>query len=554
MNDLDKNTVDLTINIQVPDRYSDTGHVNGLQEAAGSYANTLFASLGLPRLAKVKVVPVSANDPGADNQVRIDLNGYRLHLTPGMSSVNEDPVGLQERVANAIYRGRRHAVNDEVARSLWRQWLPDEEPPAVGDRQLHPFVELLGEAVRYGFETTRFKDYVDRISAPDASMQTAHAIVEEVLGSAEKAGGYLFLTPEKYEEYQVSTGSSLTEERMSEGIPEMLTMLSDGLFYELGLNYGLLVCEDENLADGCFRLQINDMRLPVMVSLGADEVLVNDTVDRLELLQIEGRPAINPANGAECAIVSNAASSEGIFDQQGLTTWGSDGFMILSISSEIRSAAGAFLTSAELYTDQLAAAFPDLINCARLRFGIPAITRILRNLLDEEISIRDLRTILDGLLAVDGVTTADVAETIVFSPNTGIKYPSIDSRPVSDLRTAELAECVRTVLKRFISYKYTRGGSTLVVYLVDPEIEELIRANMDRLEKADRERIIDAVHGEVGTLMSYYQMPVILTTMDVRRSLRLLLDANFPALAVLSYQELSPDMNIQPIARISFDS
>ena len=33
--------------------------------------------------------------------------------------------------------------------------------------------------------------------------------------------------------------------------------------------------------------------------------------------------------------------------------------------------------------------------------------------------------------------------------------------------------------------------------------------------------------------------------------MRKLIEKDFPRLAVLSYQELSPDMNIQPIARIS---
>jgi type III secretory pathway component EscV len=184
---------------------------------------------------------------------------------------------------------------------------------------------------------------------------------------------------------------------------------------------------------------------------------------------------------------------------------------------------------------------------------MPVMTRILRHLLDEGISIRDLRTILDGLLAVDGVTTADVVETIVFSPNTGIKFPSVDSRPVHELRPEELAECARTVLKRYISHKYTRGGNTLVVYLVEPGIEKMVRASTGPLAQADCDRIIDAVQREVGTSMPSYQMPVILTTMDVRRKLRLLIEAEFPELAVLSYQELSPDMNIQPIARISFE-
>jgi type III secretion protein V len=34
---------------------------------------------------------------------------------------------------------------------------------------------------------------------------------------------------------------------------------------------------------------------------------------------------------------------------------------------------------------------------------------------------------------------------------------------------------------------------------------------------------------------------------------RKLIETDFPNLPVLSYQELSPDLNIQPIARITWD-
>ena len=62
-----------------------------------------------------------------------------------------------------------------------------------------------------------------------------------------------------------------------------------------------------------------------------------------------------------------------------------------------------------------------------------------------------------------------------------------------------------------------------------------------------------AVREEVGSLPPTAQNPVILTSTAVRRKLRRMLVHEFPRLAVLSYQELSPDMNIQPLARISPD-
>jgi type III secretory pathway component EscV len=43
---------------------------------------------------------------------------------------------------------------------------------------------------------------------------------------------------------------------------------------------------------------------------------------------------------------------------------------------------------------------------------------------------------------------------------------------------------------------------------------------------------------------------VILTSEGVRPSVRRLLEPEFPDLPVLSYAELRPDVNVQPVARI----
>ena len=97
--------------------------------------------------------------------------------------------------------------------------------------------------------------------------------------------------------------------------------------------------------------------------------------------------------------------------------------------------------------------------------------------------------------------------------------------------------------------------------ILDPQIEETVRASIQHtqsgsylaLEPEITQEILTAVRNEVGNLPPTAQNPVILTTMEIRRYFRKLVELEFPHLAVLSYQELSPDMNIQPIARISLD-
>jgi hypothetical protein len=121
-----------------------------------------------------------------------------------------------------------------------------------------------------------------------------------------------------------------------------------------------------------------------------------------------------------------------------------------------------------------------------------------------------------------------------------------------DMLAVEMAEQARVNLKRYISHKCTRGANTLVVYLLDPEIEQRL-ANRRPLSAAERRWLLEAVRAEAGRLPPTAQNPCLLTTIDIRHRARREIEASFLHLAVLSYQELSPDMNIQPIARISLD-
>jgi type III secretion protein V len=47
------------------------------------------------------------------------------------------------------------------------------------------------------------------------------------------------------------------------------------------------------------------------------------------------------------------------------------------------------------------------------------------------------------------------------------------------------------------------------------------------------------------------QRPVLLASIDIRRYLRRLIEAEFYELAVLSFQELTQEISVQPIGKIS---
>jgi type III secretion protein V len=99
----------------------------------------------------------------------------------------------------------------------------------------------------------------------------------------------------------------------------------------------------------------------------------------------------------------------------------------------------------------------------------------------------------------------------------------------------------------------------LPAYLLSPAIEDQVRAAIRQtsggsyltLEPAASKKIVSAVRTVVGEPSKAAQKPVLLTSMDIRRYVRKMIEPDMPDLAVLSYQELTPDVNIQPLARIA---
>jgi type III secretion protein V len=337
----------------------------------------------------------------------------------------------------------------------------------------------------------------------------------------------------------------------------MWRLMIDGLFWEHGVIYRVTGMQrDPTLAAPWFRIAWNDLITPPARGLSTGEFLVNDTIERLSLLVdagVEPRAvAFNPANGNECARIRGSETARKTCEQAGLTTWGPQGCLILAVTAEIRPNAGAFVTThlSAFCEAQLERAFPELVREARARFTREDLTQILRCLSDEGIAVRDLRAILEALLSIIGVTTVDVGRDIVFTGRTGLIYPVPEGQSRADLRPADYADAVRMALKRYISHKYSRGSGTLVVYLLDPAWEAKL-SGKEPLAPAERQELLEAMAAEFGALARRAPAAVILTTHYARRRLHGIMQYDFPGVAVLSYQELAPDINIQPIARIS---
>lgn len=174
--------------------------------------------------------------------------------------------------------------------------------------------------------------------------------------------------------------------------------------------------------------------------------------------------------------------------------------------------------------------FPELSKELQRVMPIHKIAEILQRLVSEEISIRNVRSVFEAL----------------------IEWGQKEKDPVL------LAEYVRMALRRYISHKHAMGKNVLPSYLLAPAIEDEVRAAIRQtsggsylaLDPGSTKKLIAAIRKSVGDVSQGAHRPVLLTSMDIRRYMRKLIEQELADLPVLSYQELSNDVNIQPLARI----
>lgn len=163
--------------------------------------------------------------------------------------------------------------------------------------------------------------------------------------------------------------------------------------------------------------------------------------------------------------------------------------------------------------------------------ALPVLAELLRELVREEVPIDDLASVLDAIarapLPAGGHTAAHVPA---------------------------LVEQLRGQLRRQISARWAPRGQ-LAVWTVDAMIEDAVRSAIDRrdgvavlaLEPDIAHDIVRAVREALGDPAA----GVILTSGDIRRHLRSLLEPELPRVAILAAHELAPGTAVQTAGRIA---
>ena len=171
---------------------------------------------------------------------------------------------------------------------------------------------------------------------------------------------------------------------------------------------------------------------------------------------------------------------------------------------------------------------PDVLSLGKVQ-------KVLQNLLKEQISIRDLRTILEQL-ADYGPTTKD---------------------------TDILTEYVRQALARPITKQFQSADGSLSVMTLNREIEELIHSSIQKTELASflsleptvAEKLLLKLQEAVESMTPQMETsPVLLASPGIRHHLRKFVERFIPDLAVLSHSEIIPSVQIKTLKVVDLNA
>ena len=196
----------------------------------------------------------------------------------------------------------------------------------------------------------------------------------------------------------------------------------------------------------------------------------------------------------------------------------------------IKKHLGSFLGIQEVnqLLTRMASQYPDLVKESLRILPLQRIADVLRRLIEEDISVRNLRDILESL----------------------VEWGSREKDIVM------LAEYVRHGLKRYLTDKYAGPTRSMKALLLHPEVEEHFRralqaSNLGTILALDPEtaqRFVQSLRATVAE--AAVPKLVLLTAMDIRRYVRKLIEVEFSALPVVAYGELESDVRVEPVGNV----
>jgi type III secretion protein V len=270
------------------------------------------------------------------------------------------------------------------------------------------------------------------------------------------------------------------------------------------------------------------------------DVLLNDVPTKR--VQIPGRMML--LHNASSPLAARAKRHGPIFDQDE-SLWvepsavteavradvsGVEAVIARHVTNALRQYAHMFMGVQEVQwvMERVAGEYPGLVTEVQKILPAQRIAEVLRRLLEEQVPVRNVRTILEGLIAW-GPKEKDMLV---------------------------LTEYIRGDLGRYLAHEASGGSRVVEAILMDAEAEQLIRQSIKSTPAGNflaiaPERagtIVDQIIGIAGT--QHRKGVAMVTSMDIRRYVRKMIEARIGWLNVYSFQELGSAVELRPIGRV----
>jgi flagellar biosynthesis protein FlhA len=325
---------------------------------------------------------------------------------------------------------------------------------------------------------------------------------------------------------------------------------------EVEIGYGLIPLADES-AGGDLLQRITSVRRQCAIEMGVvvQPIRIRDnlqlktneyiikirgtTITKGELMpnmllcmdptgevEIPGIKGIEPAFGLPAVWINKDQREEA--ELKGLTVVDPTTVMVTHLTEIIKNHSYELLGRQEVklildsmkekYSAVTEELIPDLMT-------IGEIQKVLQNLLKERVSIKDMVTILESL--------AD------------------NSRNTKDIEV--LTEYVRFSLARSICNPLIDENGALTVITLDPSIEQTINNNIQKsmqgsfpaLDPDTTSSILNGLKQKLDEVYFYNNQAVVLVSPNIRPAFRRLIEMVFPAVNVLSLNEVPNDVEIR---------
>jgi len=243
---------------------------------------------------------------------------------------------------------------------------------------------------------------------------------------------------------------------------------------------------------------------------------------------VEGKPTKDPAFGLAALWIPNERA--GFARSRGYTVVDDVSVLGTHLSEVVRRHAHELFTRQDTksFCDRVALGNPKVVEeLVPKLLSLAVVQRVLQNLLRERVPIRDSVTILEAL-----------SEAAQMSKN-----------PVL------LTEYVRQAIRRVIVKSHANPQGEIAAYLVEPSAEQTVESAVEHSEHNSVLSLAPQAAREfVGRLTRKLERPdspaIVLTNPAIRYFVKQLLETAFPEVAVLSHNEVPPEIKVKSLGWI----